>query len=599
MAKPGKESAIDRLRRWQERIAAADRVYKDWSEKFHCDRLKNYWLGKQWAGKSETDAEALYVINKIFPAIATQLPSLLFSRPSVKVEPRPPHADDVASTAGARAELAQHTIQTLIDDPKVHFKANTLLPLLDAQFRFGIVEVGYSADWIDNPNAGKPALNEHDEDIEGTTQPARFVKEGTESVFVKRLPPHTFRVSQSGRNILGENDWAGYYEWHFVEDVKANPDYKHTATLKPSGSLAGTDPDTSSDPDAKKYAGMVKLWKIWDLRSKVKHVIAEGHDKWLQEGKPYKHLPFAALKFHEIPDEWYPLPPVTNWIAPQDEINETRESRRVHRKRFYRRYLRTPLLSQTEYDKLNDGGDGACAEVPDLTVMPLQPVQDAGLGPDTDKHLMESQADFNEIAGSSAESRGEAEADTATQANIINVRQQIRESFGRTQVAEWLSQICRLILICVIEKMQYPMWVKINSDPFAMDQMQALKLQQGWQMIKSEQLGDLDVDVKIELSSMSPVTEDSQRMAWNQVLALLTNPALLMVLMASEPLLKKTLGFYGIKSDAEIKEIQKVGQLTLLMQTMAAQGAAGGAGMPGAPGADPVGTPSEAPMGMQ
>lgn len=593
-----RDTAIDRLKRWQERIVAANGVYKDWAERYHCERLQNYYLGKQWAGQSESDAEKLYVINKIFPAIATQLPTLLFNRPTVKVEPRPPHADDAMSTAPARAELAQHTIQTLIDDPKTHFKANTMLPLLDAQFRFGIVEVGYSADWIDNPNVGKPALNEKDEEIEGTQQPSKFVKKGSESIYTKRIPPHTWRVSLSGRNITETNDWVGYYEWHYVEDVKANKDYQNTATLKPSGNIVGPDPDTSSDPDAKKYAGMVKLWKIWDLRQQVKHVIADGHDKWLQENKPYTTLPFAVLRFHEVPDEWYPLPPVANWIGPQDEINETRESRRVHRKRFYRRYLRTPQLTQAEYDKLSEG-DGACAEVPDLTVMPLQPVQDASLGPDTDKHLMESQADFNEIAGSSAESRGEAEADTATQANIINVRQQIRESFGRTEVATWLGQICRLMLMCVIEKMQFPMWVQINSDPFAGDPLQILKIAQGWQMIKSEQLGDLNFDVKVDLVSLSPVMEQQQAIQWNQVLALLASPGFLMVAAASEPILKKTLAFYGVKSDSEVKEFQKVIQILLLQQMAMATAGAGVTATAGGGAQAPTGTPSPSPMGLQ
>ena len=585
-------TAKDRLKRWQERVTAADKVYQTWSDQFHCERLKNYWIGKQWAGLTEDEAEKKYAINLIFPTIATQLPALLFARPAVKVEPRPPHADDAMSTAGARAELAQHTLQTFIDDPKVHFKPNTLLPLLDAQFRFGVVEVGYTADWIDNPNAGKPALTDKDEDMPGTEQPPKIVKQGSESLFVKRIPPHTFRVSDSGKNVTDQNDWVGYYEWHKLDDVKGNPDYTNTATLQAGGRDAHA-PAISDDVDAEKHKGMVKIWKIWDLREQQKRVFADGHDKWLIEGKPYKYLPFATLRFYEIPDEWYPLPPVANWIAPQDEINDTRDARRVHRKRFYRRYLRTPQLTQVEYDKLAMGGDGACAEVPDLTVHPLQPVADAPLGPDNDKHLIESREDFNEIAGSSAESRGEAEADTATQANIINVRQQIRESFSRTQVAEWLGAIARLMLQCLVEKMQFPFWVQVNSDSFAGDQLEQMKIAQGWQSITSEQLGDLDFDVKVDMTSLSPAVENQMALQWQQVLALFANPLLIMVMLASEPILKKTLGFYGIKSDSEIKEFQKV--LGVVMAMQAAQAVGAGAGVTATAGGgaqSPTGTPT-------
>lgn len=69
---------------------------------------------------------------------------------------------------------------------------------------------------------------------------------------------------------------------------------------------------------------------------------------------------------------------------------------------------------------------------------------------------------------------------------------------------------------------------------------------------------DLEFDIFIDLASMSPVTEDVQRNSWNQVLALLSNPNLVMIMAQSEIILRKTLSLYGIRAENEIQEIKKV-----------------------------------------
>lgn len=616
-----REAEQARVKRWTERLTSGTKVYKAWEKFFECERCKQYWLGKQWRGMTETEAATKYVINLIFPTINTQLPSLLFYNPQVKVEPRPARADDFGSTAGARADLIQSTLQTLIDDPKTHFKLETTLALLDAEFRFGVVEVGYTADWIDNPQADQPVLKENSNDPlldksgAPVLQPKRTLTSGSERIFVKRISPEAVRVSLSGKNAAEANDWIAYSEWHYVEDLKANKDYQNTDKLKASGQMedgrdAGSD---ESEDERLKHIGMVKLWKIWDLRTHVKHVIADGCKAFLQESVEAPFFPLAFLKYYEIPDQFYPVPPVSNWLSPQDEINEIRESRRTHRRRFVRRYtVKKGAMDPAELEKLlNTGEDGTYADR-NTDEDPIRPVQDADLSAaNTSIALSESQDDFRQITGVSGEQLQVPEAQTATQANIANTKSQVRESSLRVLVAEFLSQISRLMLFAVREHMQESFWVQMNVDPFAQNaQGDAQQTQGTWQQIDSESIDELDVDIKIDIASLSPVTEDAQRAAWNQVLVLLTNPQLLTILMASEPILRKTLGFYGIKSDSEVKEIQRVGQMLVMQQhaqmmaQMMAKGGGqppgGGMGLPGLPGPQgaPAGMPS-APPGIQ
>lgn len=578
---------------WQAKVTRGNKQYAKWAEDYDVKHLEEYYLGRQWKGEAEEAAKRKYVINLIFATVETQLPSLLFSRPKVTVEARPNHEQTSGSDAAGRATLIEQMLQTFIDDRDLHFGFITTLSLREAYPRFGMVEVGYTADYIDNPNADKPILKDDDktpmtgDDGEPVRQPKRKLQK--ESLYLKRVPAKDFRC-YPGRNILEENDWVGYPEWHYVSDVKANKAYANTATLKATGTIADAKDDTADrDVEHVSREDMVRLWKIWDLRAKKKIVFAEGHDQILME-KAFTFLPLAGLKFYEIGDKYYPLPPIYNWISPQDEINESREMSRVHRRRAVRHYLRDPRFAQVEFEKLETGEDMSCAEVANPAGA-LVPVESAPLEGATWQQLAATKDDFNLITGVGGEARGVPEADTATQANIINIHASLRESSARQLVANWLGDLVRLMLLTIRESMQLPMMVRTSTDPFAKRPAvqpdpvgntiaaAGARTLDEWKEIKSEDIADLNVDVKIDVASLSPVAEDAQRQQWNTVLQLLTSPQLGMVLFMPNPdapsdpspLLRKTLTLNGIKSDQEIREIWRVGQAVIAQASQSAQ----------------------------
>lgn len=588
----------DRIKVWQDRLLAANKIYDKWSDRYRTRLLEDYYLGRQWAGLAEDEADRKYTINLVFSSIETNKPSLVFYRPQIRIQPRPGRASTFGSDAEQRARLSEDVVQTFIDDPDVDFAMETNLALHEAHFRFGVVEVGYTADWIDNPNAGKPVLKEDDEtpvrDQQGDVivQPDRLVQH--EALYIKRIPAKRFRVSISSQNKVSRNDWVGYYEWHYLEDVKANKEYRNTANLKATGILEGSLRRPDDDPnDLDQRHGMVKLWKVWDLRQGVRHILVDGHQKFLVEGKPYRFLPFAIMKFHEVLDEFYPIPPVFQWLGPQDEVNEVRESQRAHRRRFYRRYTyQDGAIDPVELEKLETGGDGVYAKtnMPD----PIKPVPDAPLGADQWRHLDESKSDFVQVSGVTAEQRGVAESETATQATILDTRSRLREASARTRVADWLAAIARLILLAAREHMALPFWVKRQVDLTSLGAAEAAQvIANQWQQIQAEDLGDIDLDIFVDLASMSPVTEEVQRNSWNQVLAVLTNPSILALVAESEVLLRKTLSLYGIRAETEIREIQRVAQ-ALVMTMAQAAGVQAGAGETGPASPSPSGAPAPA-----
>jgi len=343
-APPKDEREEDRVKDWFGKIRGADKAYEEWEKRFSVKRGEDYYEGRQWYGLPEADADKRYVINITAAAVETQKPSLLFDNPQIRIEPRPSRKDELSrQTLDDEAKLATQAVQTFIDDPDVKFILETGLGVHEAHFRFGLVEVGYTADFLDNPHAGKPLIpsdptkagelpegageNTVDTEAEdaateagadgeaeaGPLQPDKVVQPGTERIYVKRVPAESFRVSLSGKNDLSANDWVGYFEWVYVSDLKANAKYKNTDDLKSTGTIDQKYRPSANSQDLEAKHGMVKVWKLWDLRGKVKHVLADGHQKFLLEGEPWKIVPFADLKFLERPNHYYPKPVVFDW----------------------------------------------------------------------------------------------------------------------------------------------------------------------------------------------------------------------------------------------------------------------------------------------
>jgi len=574
------KSKTDQAKAWLGRIEAAERAYQRWDEEFQTKRLEEYYLGHQ-RPKGQRNRDK-YTINLVFPSIETQKPSLLFFRPRVRLTPKPARADDPDTLLDVRAALLEDTAQTFIEDQRTGFVSETELALHEAFFRFGVIEVGFDADYIDNPRAGKPMLKDDDTPVldgkgEEVMEPP--VVPESERVYFRRIPASQFRVPVQARNRLDWCDWVAYYEWVHLDDVKKNKRYKNTSGLRPGGKIRNEYEETDEDAEEKRNKNrLVQLWKVWDIRQKQRYVLIAGHDKFLVE-EPFDYLPFAALRFYPRLDEFYPLPPVYNWLSPQDELNETREQQRVHRRRFNRRYtVLKGSIDDDELSKLERGDDGTYAWVNNSD--PISPVPDAPHDTSVVRNIPLTKEDFLEISGVSDNARGETSGGTATEASISESRLRIRESHAREQVGRWLSEIVGILLKTLRDRMSLPMWIQTNVDPQgAAAPAEAFRVAQAWQSITSDDLGDFEFDVAVDVESLSPLTEEAQRQQWGQVLALLGQPYLLMALLASETLLRKTLRLYGIRSEKELLEVRR-GMLAILQPVMQQQGQGGNGAAP-------------------
>lgn len=584
----------DRIKTWQGRINQANKAFEKWQNKFRCDELEPLYDGTgHWTAAENPNGEK-YVINRVFASIETRTPTLLFYRPKARIVPRPTRSDDPGSLIDERAMLLEDHADTLVADERVGFMDAVQEAQHDANFYFGVVEIGYTADFIDNPNAGKPVLRE-DKEVNGDdgkplAEPERFLTD--EAMYVKRIPPESFRVPLNPAQKLDQCDWVAYFEWHRVADVKANPLYKNTTNLHGTGQVKS---EFGEEDDPEKKNGMVKLWKVWDLRAKKRYVMAEGHDKFLYE-EPFKHLPFEDLRFHRSRKEWYPVPPVFNWRSPQKEHNEIREDMKEFRRAALPRYTYVDgAIDEKELDKLAQGGPFTVAKA--NRADPIQEVpRSEGRMQALRTAIPDTRDDFNEASSLPGEHNGVADADTATQASIIDINARVRESADREKVAKFLGRIIKKLLLISKDKMALPFWIKLHVDPLGPEALrETLRVVNGWAQITHEDLGEFDWDVSVDVEALSPATEDLRRNQWLNFIGVMGTPGALPVL-ASETLLKKTAAFFGIRSAREVEEIRTSVLQALMVQAQMGAQAKGvsGYGGTGAGGTTPA-MPSPVP----
>lgn len=554
---------------WLQRIKKGNEHYHKWAQKNKCDKLEEYYLGNQWE-PTGTNYEP-YVINLIFATIQVQLPSVLFDNPVFHVKPKPRGASYDLELSVKKSLLREDLLNTIVTDPDNYFPNEIELAILDSYFRFGVVEVGYAANWIQNPNADKPILRSDQRPyVDAQNNVIKQPKELPESekIYIKRIPAKNFRVGGLESSELTRCNWCGYWEFVRIEDFKANKELKNLDELNWSGARSDDFVPEEYGPEvdeATRTGDLLKIWKIWDNRKKMMYVFSD-----LQQithlAKPFTRLPLFDLRPNRLTKGWYPLPPVRNWKPAQDEINDSHEQMRNHRKRFTRKYVynASAFPDEEELDKLINGGDGTFAKTSAADVRTVvAAVENADLGAQEGQSLVVTSNDLNIVSGTSSETRsGTPDKTSATQAQIINQRAQIRDSRQRIQVAKWLTRIGREILLLAEEKFTLPVWIKMQI-PAGEIGDNLPDYQFLWHQITMNDLKgtvdeedhDFDFDVSIEIDSMSPITNDDEKNKFLLFLSSLTQfPEL-----SESPLLVRELAYkVGYRNEKVIKQLQQV-----------------------------------------
>lgn len=574
----------DTASKWLGRVTKSNDYYKTWSDTFDVDTLEEYFYGFQWKdGTLEKAGRRRYVINLIFSTIEIKKSTLLFQDVCFHVKPKPKTVDFDYEAAVQRCQLLEDTLNTVISDRENDFEAEFEMYLCDAFFRFGIIETGYSANWIENPKAGKPILRSDTEPYVDPDDPKNVLKEPeelpeNERVYVKRIPAWRFRVGGIDGHNFRRTSWVGYYDFFRIEDIKANKELENLDKIEWSGnrsedSSSGMTADTEfEESQIAKTGDYCKVWTIYDLRKKEKLLILENHSVTLLK-KKFKDFPLTALKFVNKLRGWYPIPLVFNWKPPQDEINEAREQQRTHRRRGNRKFLYRDgaFADDNEIAKLEDGNDMSFSKTQQDPSTCIAPLQQTPADPGVAESMLVAKDDFNSISATASEERGQADRTTATQANIISQRAQIRETRARTQVASSLEDIGYNVLRTIQTKFTLPLWIKMNTVPTDENFMeQEQETIQKWKQITSAELGEdfMDFEVNLSLDSISPIENEDQKRSYVDFLTLLTQ---FPQNAFSPTMVRETAYRCGYRNEKIIREAMKMAQIAAIGQQAQAQ----------------------------
>jgi hypothetical protein len=563
---------------WDERLSAANQDYKEWENIYQPDVLMQYYKGQQ-AEFDEDKPRSVHkqprTVNLYFPTVELIKPSLFFPGVRMRVAPRPSRIDDALSMVQERAKLQEHTLNTFIADKEFGFEEAVEMALFESMFRFGVVQAAYTADFVQNPRAGEPVMRSDIEDLQPGEQDSQ-ASDGdkvllepekvpeNEKLYVSWIPAKSFRAPAASKPKTMDNDFFAFYAWHRAVDIRQNKRF-HESRKDIDGSHT-SNKDTyfeeTLDPDESRRGKMVRVWTVWDLKTMVQHIQVDGH-KYVLAVEEFKDLPFSDLRFHITPDSWYPVPETFNWLASQQELNETRAQQTEYRERMLPKWIGDRQMFDTNAQNAIENREiGAIILSDSFRADGLIPLQLPGQNSQMFRSADEAKIDMREISGVTGEQRGIPSAKTATQAQILDLRARAREDFRRLIVGRHISRIGQLTLSMLIEKMSADFWIKVNVDMLSQGAAaEALKTLATWQQIRADALGPMAYDVSVDVASLSPVSEAQAQQQWGQVLTLLSQPNILAMLGTSEILVRKTMEIFGITSEREIVEIHKVARI--------------------------------------
>lgn len=516
MKKPDKEVVI-----WKDRIERGKMLRKNRMKetKIYVD----FYKGIQWGQLKGITTKYKPVVNLIFPHIKSQLPFLYFQHPKWQV--RPTKRARMLARGGdifKNAELAQLLLNYYVQENLgIPFKRQMRLAILDAFFIFGVIKVGYTADFEVNNNKGNYAILGYDGerpiyDIDRKTGEMKIDDREEllvdEKFFIDRISPAAMIFDTEATDTFEDGRYIIEEIVRPLEDVKKDSKYSNTKDLEHNYvvkiGLGISEGDLQKDEYSELSSDLkrITLYEIYDIEHDKLKVIAEGHDWFLRNDEMPEGIdkhPYSFLCFNDIPDEIYPMSDIRPLKSPQEEYNLGRSMIMTHAKRFNRKYgCLLNMIDEDQMDILEGGEDGAIFGVKDLPLAKvIEPLKDAPLDAAVYANFEQSKQDFREVGGATENERGLVERrKTAFEASEIAKGSNTRKEDRRSLVEDFSAVGGKKLLQSIQANLSIPEVVQIAGEVGA----------QGWMEIgRNEIKGDMLVSV--ELGSTAPKIPQYER----------------------------------------------------------------------------------------
>lgn len=575
------KKSLEKQKYWENRIARAKSVKKNWKELFKVDLIREYIDGKQ--KHLDYDNADWITINNIYSHMKAQLPALYSADPYFYVtltrcyKPNPELIAGYELRGKIRAAKLNHLKRELKMKPK------NRIAIMDALCSFGVTKTSFAANLNQNPDAGKPMIGENNEPLRDENGQELINPEyiPTDGYYrLDRIHPDDILFDEDAGPL--EDSWSEIYHRIRmpIDEAKINPRYKNAVLKRIEGKGESKDDDEKAREERKKGGDivgksengsirkkeienepeMVVFWDIYRLKKKTWLTIVENGDVPVADESPLPKgielHPFEFLFFTARDDSPYPHPPLSPLLSPADEYNQARSDIQKHRKRFNRKYAASRSALGNEYDtvvsKFESGDDGTVVPCQGDARGAIAAIQDAQLDPMRYQELAYLKAEMVELAGhNSAESMGLASADSATQSAILDKRLEIKEGDAMSMVVDFvLSQAEKLDQLVQIH----------------LDQEEAVKVVgpegEFWQIVRPKDYEEIEGEYSytVNVGALTPRMPHIERASWQAFLALLANfPHLAM----SKRLLVKMAEMHHIEDEAMINELYEIAKRIL------------------------------------
>ena len=579
---------------WIERWAKATKYFEEWESKHKCRALADYYEGQQYDPSTYPDGMDPLVFNLFYSTVESRLPLMSFQNPIAQIKPKPGRMDWEPDVAIQEANLRTDMVNTFVTDPRANFSDVLESAIIDSQFYFGLVEVGYSAEWIENPNVRKPILKtdiSNDEipdspaDNVAKEQPEELPEE--ERIFVKHISPKEVRIGGNDKWVTEQCSWIGYREFFRNEDLASNPGFAKILELSDESAAIRSDDYVPVENSANETGSdLNECLIIFDLRRKLRILISKTNGIQLSE-KSFERVPLFPLRFSKpaVNHGWYPIPPAKSWKTPQDEYNEVHRAQAAYRQRALPKWIANDqaFTDEAEMDKLTSPEPFTISKIqatdPGAAIIPVPyPALNAEFG----RSLITSRDEFNFAAGTSLDVSPASDRETATKSKIVATRAGIRESRVLGQVGTWMGKIIREISLIQQERLTKKTWFKKTTD-LEPTLGEAKTFEQAWQHIDpvSSLSPNFDFDADIDLSSLSPVAREQNKNNLLEFLAIINQYP---QFAFSPKMLRYLASMLDLRMEVVIQEMQQLALVAQLgVQAKAKeqlQGIAGNAGAP-------------------
>lgn len=558
---------------WESRINRAKKVNESWKEKFRVELLKDFFDGQQ--NLDGFPNEEWITINKFYTTLKSQLPTLYDVDPYFYVKLRRAYTTNPQDLLLLEAKAHARTSFINYLKTELGFKQKVRLAVQDAHFQYGVIKVHYCEDKIENPNKGEPIYGEDDQPMYGTDGNPLVAPDyipANEAYKLTRVHPDDFIWDEDASTTSDTWSWVAQRIRLNLDDAMKNPRYKKVAIkrlrekgsnssqderdreMRKKGEMNLTDPITGErEPEPNP---IFTAWEIYNIKDRTWLTIAEDGEIPIMDEEPYpkwmEDHPFAILIFTMRDDSPYPIPPLSPGVEPQIEYNRARSSIQTHRKRFNRKYEAdiTSLEDESELSKLESGDDGTIIKVRQRGA--IGAIQDAPLDSMRYAELNYLRQELTETLGgvtASGAPSGIADAESATQAGIMDKRLDIKEGDARAIVMEFVTNIARKLDKIVQDKITGDQMVRVTG----------INGEEGLFLVKEDDYDAIhgEYEYTINMGATVPRLPQLERASFLGFVSFLGNAP---QFLQSKRLLKKIAEMHHVDDDAMINEMYAIGQ---------------------------------------